>query len=866
MNITTKRHAPSAFARLAAVVAAAATMLAGAVAAAPALAADQDEPTNLALASGADAPEVSVSYSGASWSPSTAINNGDLVDTGATGGWGTWGNRSAQESATYTWNRPITTSKSVGYYYTNVPPAVPTGDSGIHLPKDVTLQYLNADTGKYETVPNLKVDKAFPADSELTENQAVYGPFTYTFDEVTTTSMRMVLTKVNNDSLGITVTEWQVFGTIAPLPVDPGDPDQYLWTQEVDLRTTPGKDPSGDLPSHVWATPENGPTIKVPVSWQSIPADAYAAAGSATVEGTAKGGTYDGVTVKDAPVTATVWTVDSLDSEITDVEYVSTITAKGVKPVFPDTVYVEYADGTRQSGHKVTWDEPAAGDYDEVDDFGMVDGAVDGTDIPASATWFVVEPTPSDAKPVVSIDFDPEALNATGWYTGVPKFTVTAQRGVSSSPIETLEYRIAGGEWKAYNGPVSVTEQGEGVTVEARATDDGGRTATVSQTIKVDTNAPGTEEKVEVNGKIATVTLNETDGEKGSGVTRTVYSNGPSSNPNSNENTMWATYEGPVEIALSATADTWLHFYSQDLAGNTQKTVSVNLGKAQLTPATGVAISGDGVADGKLSLRQGKKATLTAAVTPENSTDDVVWSSSDDKVVTVATGKSDAKTAVVTAAGTGTATVTATAGDQKATVEVTVTAADVVDKTELQKAYDGAAALDGDAYTAESWQKLQDALKAAKDVLADGSATQATIDAALRAIDDAVEGLEFRTDATDKDALKAAVAKAKALDRSLYTASSLKAVDAAVKTAEAVLANDAATQDDVKAALSALTDALNGLTRVSSPAPAPGPESGAKPDSEAPTLSATGASVTAVVVAMALLALAGAAALVRRRA
>lgn len=35
--------------------------------------------------------------------------------------------------------------------------------------------------------------------------------------------MKLVVNKKANDNKGITVTEWQVFGTSAALPVDPGD-------------------------------------------------------------------------------------------------------------------------------------------------------------------------------------------------------------------------------------------------------------------------------------------------------------------------------------------------------------------------------------------------------------------------------------------------------------------------------------------------------------------------------------------------------------------------------------------------------------------------------------------------------------------
>ena len=90
----------------------------------------------------------------------------------------------------------MTTSKSVGYYWTNVK----TGDGGVPLPKDVSIEYLNADSGQYETVPNLKVDKTFPADDELDATNPVYGPYTYTFDQVTTKSMKLVVNKKANDN------------------------------------------------------------------------------------------------------------------------------------------------------------------------------------------------------------------------------------------------------------------------------------------------------------------------------------------------------------------------------------------------------------------------------------------------------------------------------------------------------------------------------------------------------------------------------------------------------------------------------------------------------------------------------------------
>ena len=86
-------------------------------------------------------------------------------------------------------------------------------------------------------------------------------------------------------------------------------------------------------------------------------------------------------------------------------------------------------------------------------------------------------------------------------------------------------------------------------------------------------------------------------------------------------------------------------------------------------PVESVSISGDGVRDGKLSLKSGASAQLTATVKPDNATDrKVTWTSSDSSVANVM------GTGVVTAGSkAGKATVTATAGGKSASVTVTVT-------------------------------------------------------------------------------------------------------------------------------------------------------------------------------------------------
>ena len=87
-------------------------------------------------------------------------------------------------------------------------------------------------------------------------------------------------------------------------------------------------------------------------------------------------------------------------------------------------------------------------------------------------------------------------------------------------------------------------------------------------------------------------------------------------------------------------------------------------------PVESVSISGDGVSNGKLSLKSGASVQLTATVRPDNATDrKVTWTSSDSSVANVM------GTGVVTAGSkAGKATVTATAGGVSASVEVTVEA------------------------------------------------------------------------------------------------------------------------------------------------------------------------------------------------
>lgn len=77
-------------------------------------------------------------------------------------------------------------------------------------------------------------------------------------------------------------------------------------------------------------------------------------------------------------------------------------------------------------------------------------------------------------------------------------------------------------------------------------------------------------------------------------------------------------------------------------------------------PCTGISLSAS-----TASVEAGKAVTLTATVTPNDTTDSIVWSSSNNSLATVENG-------VVTAISSGSVTITATCGNYSATCAITV--------------------------------------------------------------------------------------------------------------------------------------------------------------------------------------------------
>ena len=179
-------------------------------------------------------------------------------------------------------------------------------------------------------------------------------------------------------------------------------------------------------------------------------------------------------------------------------------------------------------------------------------------------------------------------------------------------------------------------------------------------------------------------------------------------------------------------------------------------------------------------------------------------------------------------------TVTVTYQGKSAVIDITVSQpAPTVSKTDLDKAIKAIEAKNPDSskYTADSWKTFADAMAHAKAVIADDSATQQDVDKALKALTDAYAGLTEKTPEpapVNKSELdkKIKAIEAEKLDGSKFTAESWKAFETALAHAKAVIASDSATQQDVDAALGALTSARDGLTEKGEVKPDPKPEPG----------------------------------------
>lgn len=132
-----------------------------------------------------------------------------------------------------------------------------------------------------------------------------------------------------------------------------------------------------------------------------------------------------------------------------------------------------------------------------------------------------------------------------------------------------------------------------------------------------------------------------------------------------------------------------------------------------------------------------------------------------------------------------------------------------IDKEELKTAIERTKVLDKNAYTEKSWTALEKALEDAGKVLAGEKVTQEEVDAATKALRDAIIALE----GANKTGLNTIISYADEVNEEDYTAESWAAMQEALNAVKEVSANPNATQQQINAASTRLSEALKKLER-----------------------------------------------------
>ena len=141
----------------------------------------------------------------------------------------------------------------------------------------------------------------------------------------------------------------------------------------------------------------------------------------------------------------------------------------------------------------------------------------------------------------------------------------------------------------------------------------------------------------------------------------------------------------------------------------------------------------------------------------------------------------------------------------------------VADKKELKEAMSDAEAMlkDTDSYVASAIDALKQIYEQAEIIYNDSNASQDSVDALTSALNYMVKHTDKIEDTVDKDALAKMlmVASNMAGRESIYTADSLNNLKAVIKEAQAVYDNRNATEEEVTAQVTALTNAIVDLQR-----------------------------------------------------
>ncbi len=133
------------------------------------------------------------------------------------------------------------------------------------------------------------------------------------------------------------------------------------------------------------------------------------------------------------------------------------------------------------------------------------------------------------------------------------------------------------------------------------------------------------------------------------------------------------------------------------------------------------------------------------------------------------------------------------------------------DKTVLKETISKAKSIDASLYTQNSYKAVDDAVTAAQDTVDNENASQADVDKANSALEEAINELLSNEALT---ALNELISSAQLLNASAYTQDSYKNVTDAVTAAQNAAADVNATRSTIDKASAALTNAINSLVKV----------------------------------------------------
>ncbi len=159
-----------------------------------------------------------------SWESLSAVNDGKWTDVSNSSGcphYGSWGNKSASETVTYTWDMPVKLSSSDLYIWTDNY----TTNSNIAIPESYIYEYLGED-GEWHEITGAD-DMSVLRERGDGKKANLDGFNLTTFDEITTTAFRVTLNKESTADYGVGIVEWRVYGAFADVSApDASDTDQ----------------------------------------------------------------------------------------------------------------------------------------------------------------------------------------------------------------------------------------------------------------------------------------------------------------------------------------------------------------------------------------------------------------------------------------------------------------------------------------------------------------------------------------------------------------------------------------------------------------------------------------------------------------